>query len=415
MNSILQAQFSNWKAILLYSVVSFFLFFEMAVQVSPSVMATQLMHDLNIGAFGLGVMSGVYFYTYTAMQIPSGVLFDRYNPRTIITLSILVCTIGTLLFSLANNIYLGSIARLLMGSGSAFAFVAVLVVTADLFKAKYFAMMTGITQMLAAFGAMAGQMPISVLLTYVGWRYTLWILVVIGIVLAIVVWTLLKYERGRGAAHPVEDRADIKTSLKKIISDRQTWYIALYACLLWTPMSSFASLWGVPFLISADHLGQTTAAFLCSFMWLGLALASPLLGIFSTAINNRVFPLFVSALIGAIAFGMILECHLSLITLGVLLFFAGAACSGQALSFTLVKENNSSAVKATAIAFNNMAVVISGAVFQPLIGKLIESGHVAGSAMMDNPDHFKQGLYLVLAAYIIAFVISLRFIKQPRY
>lgn len=413
MNSILETRVSNRKAILLYSVVSFFLFFEMAVQVSPSVMATQLMHDLNIGTFGLGVMSGVYFYTYTAMQIPSGVLFDRYNPRTIITLSILVCTLGTLLFSLANNIYLGSLARLLMGSGSAFAFVAVLVVTADLFKAKYFAMMTGMTQMLAAFGAMAGQMPISVLLTYVGWRYTLWILVVIGIVLAIVVWTLLKYERDRGAAHPVEDRADIKTRLKKIILDHQTWYIALYACLLWTPMSSFASLWGVPFLISADHLEQTTAAFLCSFMWLGLALASPLLGIFSTAIKNRVFPLFVSALIGAIAFGMILECHFSLITLGVLLFFAGAACSGQALSFTLIKENNSSAVKATAIAFNNMAVVISGAVFQPLIGKLIESGHTAGPTIMDNPNHFKQGLFLVLAAYIIAFVISLGFIKEP--
>lgn len=412
MNSILETRLSNWKAILLYSIVSFFLFFEMAVQVSPSVMATQLMHDLNIGTFGLGVMSGVYFYTYTAMQIPSGVLFDRYNPRIIITLSILVCTLGTLLFSLANNIYLGSFARLLMGAGSAFAFVAVLVVTADLFKAKYFAMMTGMTQMLAAFGAMAGQMPISVLLTYVGWRYTLWILVVIGIVLAIVVWTLLKYERGRGAACSVEDRIDITTSLKKIIADRQTGYIALYACLLWVPMSSFASLWGVPFLISTHHLGQTTAAFLCSFMWLGLALASPLLGIFSTAINNRVLPLFVSALIGAIAFGMVLEYHLSLMTLGVLLFFAGAACSGQALSFTLVKENNSSAVKATAIAFNNMAVVISGAVFQPLIGKLIESGHAG--AMLGGPDHFKQGLYLILAAYIIAFVISLKFIKQTR-
>lgn len=412
MNSLLENRFSNWKAILLYGVVSFFLFFEMAVQVSPSVMATQLMHDLDIGTFGLGVMSGVYFYTYTAMQIPSGVLFDRYNPRTIITLSILVCTLGTLLFSLANNIYLASIARLLMGSGSAFAFVAVLVVTADLFKAKYFAMMTGMTQMLAAFGAMTGQMPISVLLLYVGWRYTLWILVAIGILLAIVVWALLKYERSRDAISLREGRANIIISLKKILSNRQTWYIALYACLLWTPMSSFASLWGVPFLVSADHLEQTTAAFLCSFMWLGLALASPLLGIFSTAINNRVLPLYVSALTGAIAFGMVLECHFSLITLGVLLFFAGAACSGQALSFTLVKENNSTTIKATAIAFNNMAVVISGAVFQPLIGKLIESSHAVGSALLDNPDHFKQGLYLVLAAYIIAFLISLRFIKH---
>ncbi|MCD6038891.1 MAG: phtH [Gammaproteobacteria bacterium] len=417
MNSILEHQFSNWKAILLYSVVSFFLFFEMAVQVSPSVMATQLIHDFNIGAFGLGIMSSVYFYSYTAMQIPSGILFDKYNPRVIITLSILVCALGTLLFSLSKNIYLGSIARLLMGSGSAFAFVAVLVVTADLFKAKYFATMTGITQMLAAFGAMAGQMPISILVSYLGWRHTLWILTALGILLSIIVWSLLKYERDRGPLHLQKIQKEMPTllqSLKKIISNSQTWYIALYACLLWAPISSFASLWGVPFLISTDHLGATTAAFLCSFMWLGLALASPLLGMLSTAMNNRVCPLAISALIGALSFGIILEYHLSLIMLGILLFFAGAACAGQALSFTLVKENNLISVKASAIAFNNMAVVISGAVFQPLIGKLIESNQ-AGSTLTDNPHHFKQGLFLVLAAYIIAFIVAIGFIKEPKH
>src|SRR5579871_2693243 len=217
MPSILKNNFSNLKTLLLYGIVSFFLFFEMAVQVSPSVMATQLMHDLNLGAFGLGLMSGVYFYTYTAMQIPSGVLFDKYNPRVIITLAILICTLGTLLFSYANGIFLGSVARLLMGTGSAFAFVAVLVVTADLFKAKYFAMMTGITQMLAAFGAMAGQMPISILVNMVGWRHTLWILVLIGLLLTVVVWKLLKYEKQSHLDHTAYPQASIKVSLKRII------------------------------------------------------------------------------------------------------------------------------------------------------------------------------------------------------
>lgn len=410
MPTLLQNKLSNFKPILLYGIVSFFLFFEMAVQVSPSVMATQLMRDLNIGAFSLGFMSSVYFYSYTAMQIPSGILFDKYSPRSIITLAILVCTLGTLLFSFADSIILGSLARFLMGTGSAFAFVAVLVVTADLFKAKHFAMMTGITQMLAAFGAMAGQMPISLLMNRVGWRHTLWILVVIGLVLTVIVWKLLKYDK----QHPekqIHPQMDIKTSFKKIIASKQTWYIALYACLLWAPMSSFASLWGVPFLVSADQLGQTTAAFVCSFMWLGLALASPLLGMLSTAMNNRVFPLYLSALIGAISFGIVLEFHLPIIVLGVLLFLAGAACSGQALSFTLVKENNSNSVKATAIAFNNMAVVISGAIFQPIIGKLIDSG-TPGLAEINDPAHFKQGLFLVLGAYAIAFLVAVGLIKE---
>lgn len=403
---LLENKFSNLKAIFLYSIVSFFLFFEMAIQVSPGVMATQLMHDLNIGTFGLGFMSGVYFYTYTAMQIPSGFLFDKYSPRIITTFAILICMFGTLLFSFAHTIFLGSVAHLLMGTGSAFAFVAVLVVTADLFKPKYFAVMTGITQMLAALGAMAGQMPISLLQDYVGWRCTLWILVLIGAILTITIWKLLKYEK-KGPIH--KSIQPTTNSLKTIMSNSQTWYIALYACLLWAPMSSFASLWGVPFLTSVDHIKQTTAAFLCSLMWLGLAISSPLLGMLSIAINNKVLFLYITALIGAISFGLILGYHFSLVSLGILLFLAGAACSGQMLSFTLVKENNPSSVKATAIAFNNMAVVISGAVFQPLIGKLIESNS-PGLASIDNSSHFQQGLCLILGAYVVAFIISICFI-----
>lgn len=403
---------SNWQAISMYAIASFFLFFEMAVQVSPSVMSYQLMHDFNIGSFGLGIMSGVYFYTYTAMQIPSGILFDKYNPRLVITLSVLTCALGTLLFAVANNIYVGCLARLLMGCGSAFAFVSVLVVTADLFKSKYFAAMTGITQMLAAFGAMSGQMPISALVLQIGWRHTLWVLTLIGLILSIIVWKFLNYERSAAVAHQSLDRVKIKASLKKILTHSQSWYVAFYACLLWVPMSSFASLWGVPFLAAVDHLNQNTAAFLCSLMWLGLALASPLLGVLSTSIKNRVMPLAISALVGGVAFGLILYANFSPWMLGILLFTAGAACAGQALSFAVVKENNSHAEKATAIAFNNMAVVISGAIFQPLIGKLIESSNTKLSAY--NVSNFKQGLLIVFFAYMIGFLVALFLIKEPK-
>lgn len=391
---------THWKKIIFYSIVSFFLIFEMAIQVSPSVMAGFLIDDLHISAFGLGLMSGVYFYTYAGMQIPSGLLFDRYHPRLLITVSILICTLGTLLFAVAQNIYVGSLARLLMGFGSAFAFVAVLIVTAELFNTKYFATITGVTQMLAAFGAMTGQMPISELVTRIGWRSTLYVLCVIGIILAFLVWKVLRYDRKTLIHH---NHSYLK-SLKEILSHRQTWSVAAYACLLWAPMSSFASLWGVPFLSSTYQLSQTEAAFLCSLMWLGLAIASPLLGMFSNAVRYRVIPLALSALVGAIAFFCVLECHASVMVLGLCLFLAGAGCSGQALSFTLVKENNSHSVKGAAIAFNNMAVVISGALFQPLIGMLID---------LNNPEQFKHGLYIILFAYIVAFVIVIFLIKEP--
>lgn len=400
------------KALLLYCVAALFLIFEMAVQVAPSVMAPDLMRDLHLGAYALGLMSGFYFYTYTAMQLPSGLLFDRFKPRIIITLSILICSAGCVLFALAQHYYLGCLARLLTGFGSAFAFVSVLVVASDLFKSKYFALLAGITQMLAAFGAMLGQMPISLLIGHLGWRHTLFLLAGIGFVLALIVWRLMNYEKlpEQTQCH-FSATANSKHSLQRIFKNPQTWFIALYACLLWAPMSGFASLWGVSFLMKADGLSAAGAAFYCSLMWLGLALASPLLGIIASITNNKWLLLVLSSVVGALAFGLILTTPLHGFMLGLLLVLAGGACAGQALSFAVIQDINARSVKATAIAFNNMAVVVSGAIAQPLIGHLLANGSLNDLSHYALSD-YKRGLSVILIAYAAAAFIALFFIQR---
>lgn len=401
---------SRSKALLFYFIVSLFLFFEMGVQVSPSVMAAQLMTQLNITTFGIGLMSGFYFYTYTIMQIPAGMLFDRFNPRMVITIAILICSIGTYVFSYADSILMGSIARLLMGFGSAFAFVSVLVVTADLFPAKYFATLTGITQMLAALGAMTGQLPISILVSHIGWRHTMLVLSFCGLSLSLIVFLILRYEKNIGLKNIYFDinKSDRKEGegVFTILKNGRTWIVAIYACLLWAPMSGFASLWGVPFLEKVDNISPNTAAFLCSLMWIGLAIASPLLGYYATFIGNKIKGLYVSALIGAIAFAALLALHMPIYVVGLLIFLSGAACSGQALSFAIVKDCNSKINIGSAIAINNMAVVISGAIFQPLIGKLIELFSSEKNIQFQSALSFKKAFVVIFLAYLFAFIMA---------
>lgn len=395
------------RALLMYLIVSLFLFFEMALQVSPSVMSFNLMKDLNIGPFALGIMSGCYFYTYTLMQIPSGRLLDKFNPRLIVPISICTCCLGSLLLSVAQSFIFACLARLLMGMGSAFAFVSVLVVTADIFKGKYFATLTGVTQMLAALGAISGQLPVTILIRSVGWRSTMLIFSAAGLALAVIIFYFLRYKKTNTMpAKKVRTSAYNKKPIRQIISNPQTWYVGIYACLLWAPMSGFASLWGVPYLIKVDDLSHGSAATLCSMMWLGLALASPVVGYVSTRLTNRKLPLVLSALCGMISFGLLLSFHFRVFSLAVLLFIAGAACSGQALSFTVIKENNLSGLRGTAIAFNNVAVVISGAIFQPIIGCLLE--HINFATSMN----FKLALSIIFLAYLLAFIVSKFFIVE---
>ncbi len=401
---------SNTRAIVIYLIASLFLCFEMGIQVSPSVMSGELMRDLSLGSFGLGLMSGFYFYSYTAMQIPSGLLFDRFEPRLIITLSIVICAIGTIIFGFSNNIYFGCVARLLIGSGSAFAFVSVLVITADLFEAKYFAFITGITQMIAALGAMAGQLPVRLMVNSIGWRESMMVMAVACLILAVLSWFLVRYSRVVQTSHKSQVKVSISKSVKNIIINPQTWFIAFYACLLWAPMSGFASLWGVPYLIQTENLSPNYAAFLCSFMWLGLAVGSPVLGMISTKMNNRLIPLTGSAILGTLAFFLIWEFNLSPTVIGFLLFLAGAACAGQALSFTSVKENNEISNQGAAIAFNNMAVVISGAVFQPVIGKLLDV-----FPNVSNDTNYHVVGVIILSSFALASFVAMLFIRDTAY
>lgn len=397
------------KAVICFSITAMYLVFVMAVQVSPSVMTGQLINDLHLSTYQLGLISGIFFYSYALMQIPAGMLFDKFHPKYIVVGAILLCSFGVLGFAFSHNLTLSYGMRLLMGLSSTVAFIATLVVSSDLFKAKYFAVLAGLTYTFAASGAMFGQLILSKFTALVGWRDMLLIFAAFGFCLALFAWFNLHYPK-----KTVEEHQKVKLSqaFALVFKNPQTWYVALYSCLLWAPMAGFASLWGIPFLVQAEHITPTESASLMSFMWIGLAIMSPGISWISTRLGQRKLPIVSSAMIGGIGFTAILMFHLPVWEVALMLFVAGCACAGQGVCFSIVKENNPKAVEATAIAVNNMAVVISGAIFQPLIGRLLEvhTTHYPIFGMVLTP--FQFGLMAILLAYALGAVIAIFFIKE---
>lgn len=401
------------RPILIFTLFAGFLAYEMAIQVSPGVITQQLMRDLHIDAWGLGLMAGCYYYTYTLMQVPAGLLLDRYPLAKIMFFPIIICALGAILFGYANSVFQASLARMLMGMGSAFAFIAVLVAAVDVFPARHFALLAGITQLLAALGAMVGGWPLVPFFSAVGWHQGMIYLGLLGFVLVLAVLLWGHYPRPQRLR--IREKATLASSLRIVINNPQTWYIAMYACLLWAPMAGFASLWGVPYLQKAYQLTNSTAAAFNSLLWIGLAIGSPLLGWWSDSIGKRKLPLACAAALGLNSMAAILYFeHLPLWLLGSLLFFTGVACSGQALSFAVVKENNLPGNNAAAIGFNNMAVVIAGALFQPLIGKLIQLNvsEVLGMHIQYSSQNYRFGLNVLPLCFSLSFFISLFFIRE---
>ncbi len=157
--------------------------------------------------------------------------------------------------------------------------------------------------------------------------------------------------------------------VKILMHSTQSWWIALYAFCGWAPVATFASLWGVPFIMQAYGISSTLAATTCAMIWIGLMVGSPLFGWYSSRVGKRLPILRYCALLGLIVSLLIIYFPgMPLGVMMVLLFGFGVAVAGHILTFALAKETHSPQVTATVIGFNNMAVVAGGAIFQPFGG-----------------------------------------------
>lgn len=407
----------SWRAIIVYSLAAAFLCYEMALQVSPSVMTTQLMRDLSVDAAGLGIISGFYFYSYTLMQIPAGLLFDRFSTRWLTTISLLVCAAGATFFGMADSVMYASLGRFFMGLGSAFAFIGVLVVATRWFPLKYFAFLVGIAQFLAAMDAMGGEAPLASAVNKFGWRPTITWLAFAGGLLALCILFIV-HHKPEGTQHSSQKSKDygIMRSIQSVLGNLQTWWLALYAFACWAPITAFASLWGVPYLMARYNVSNTLASEAMAMVWIGLGIASPIIGWYSDQLGRRRSLLNFCALVGVIASVILLYVPTIPFALTFVLLFAfGVATAGQILSFAVVRDINRPEVTATAIGVNNMAVVAGGALFQPLVGYLLRlnwTGEIVNNVPVYSVENYTIALLVVPVCFFLSYISGQFLIRE---
>ena len=213
--------------IICYTLATLFLGYEMALQVSPAVMVHELIQDLGLNAKSLSLISAAYFCAYASMQIPAGILFDKYPAKYILTLAAAICTLGIYVFVLTKSPYLLAIGRFITGFGSAFAFVGVLVMANQWFAPQYFSILVGIAQLIAALGAMFGEVPLALSIDAIGWQNAIVNLAIIGMVLTLLI--AITIQNNKKPVHAPLQQQSLLNDVLTILKNKQNWVIALYA------------------------------------------------------------------------------------------------------------------------------------------------------------------------------------------
>lgn len=374
--------------------------YEYLLRIAPSVMELALREHFNLSATGFGLVSSAYYLAYVPMQLPVGVLLDRYGPQRLLTFACLICVIGTFAFTATSIVWVATVGRFLMGFGSAFAFVGVLKLATLWLPENRLAMISGMTSALGPIGAMLGDNFLDMFVEKIGWIKTLNITAFFGIGLTIVLWFGIRDRKGNSRLHgTVPSFKKGMIDLGIILRNKQIWVNGLYGCLVYLPTTVFAELWGIPYLRHAHGLSAEAAGLANSLLFLGFIIGAPLMGYISDRLARRKFPMLIGASGAAVVMMMILYLPgLKESNIQALMFLLGLLYSSQAIVFAVGRELSPGEAAGTAMATTNMIVMLGAMLLQPLVGHLLDfslSAHVGGAALTGAAVDNLQKLYTV--------------------
>lgn len=409
---------SSWFAWLICGLGALFYCYEYFLRISPSVMATDLRLAFHLDAASFGNLAAFYYYAYTPMQIPVGVMMDHYGPRRLLIFACVACAVGTYLFAQHNHLFIAQLGRFLVGFGSAFAFVGVLKLATIWLPPNRFAMISGITTSLGMLGAMGGDIALAALIKIEGWYNTLLISTIGGVVLAIIIALIMPSTTDKLNKSNESTASDLKNLFKELLillRNPYFWLNGLIGCLLYLSLSAFGELWAPSYLEAVYHYSQTDAAHAVSMIFLGWALGGPFAGWISDKLRRRLLPLMICSILAAIVIGLVIYVPgIPKALLFSLMFLFGLFSSAQIIVFAIGREVSPPQIAGTAIAFTNMLVMIGGVIFQPIIGILLEKhwdGQIVNQVHIYSMADYQFALAAIPLGALLSFIILL-FMKE---
>lgn len=392
--------------LLAWATGALFFFYAWVLRVAPSVMIGELMRDLAVGGAVLGNLSAFYFYGYAGMQVPVGVLLDRFGPRRLMTVAGLVCALGCVLFASSTAFAAVAAGRFLVGASAAFSLVSAMAVAGQWFSARRFALLSGLAMMMGMAGGVFGQAPLRVAVERVGWRETMLMLGAGGVMIALSAWLTVR-DRTRGSGSLLAALG----GLGAVIRRPQNWLIAIAGMGTSTPLLGFAGLWGVPFLAATHGLDQTRAAAVTSAMFVGWGAGAPIFGWFSDRIGLRRLPFVVGVAVCLVSIAAIVYLPaLPVTAVTALSFLCGFGGSAQILAFATAREQNPPSQSGTCIGVVNGMVTSAGALYQPLTGWLLDlgwDGRMEGGARVYDVVAYQYALTAIVCGTALALVCTL--------
>lgn len=344
---------------------------------SFGVAGLEALDRFGVGAAALGTFTVLQVGVYAAMQIPTGLLVDRFGPRAVLTTALLVLGAGQVLLATAESYPVGLLARGVLGLGDALTFVSVLRLIAAHFPARQYAVVTSFTTAMGYVGNLAATVPLTLLLAGPGWTPTFLIAGIVTVVFAIAV-NLRVRDTPLGVA-PVRTSAGGPRAVGAQVAE--AWRVPGTRLGFWLHFSTMFApnvltlLWGLPFLVDGQGLAPKSASALLTVFVFGSMVGGPLVGTLIGRHPSLRLPLAVGYLGGASLVWATLLGWPGTIPIAVLVpSFAFLSLGGPVsmIAFALARDYNPLRRVGTATGVVNVGGFVATTVSALAIGVLLE-------------------------------------------
>jgi predicted MFS family arabinose efflux permease len=376
---------------------------------APAAIAGELARAFDISSTVLGTLAATYFYVYTVLQIPVGVLADTVGPRRLLAGGSAVAAAGSLLFALAPTWEVAAVGRTLVGIGVSVAFISVLKLSAVWFAPQRFATLAGVTMLAGNLGAVIAGAPLAWVVTQTSWRAVFVALAILSGMLALATWWRVRdrpEDFGYAAvnpAAPASARVPWLTALTRVLANPATWPPFVVNVGVGGSFLAFAGLWAVPYLQTVHGMSRVEAALHSSLLLLGVAFGSMGIGIISDRLGNRRGVMRAAVLLYTLSWlPWLLHAHWPVWATLVWFLLMGLVLPGFTLSWTIAKEANPAQYSGIATSVVNTGIFLGAGILQPLVGWVLDRGKASG----ELASAWDRGLMVLAGAAAMALVAA---------
>jgi sugar phosphate permease len=351
---------------------------------APGLISDQLMKDFSLTASTIGLLTSIQFFAYAGLQIPIGILSDRFGPNFFLVIGALLNGIGTLIYSVAPNEYVLLFARFLAGIGDATIWVNLVLILSQWFKVNEFVRLLGFAGMTGSLGFLLATVPYSAWIAEAGWRTPFFttgiVLVLAGILLYYVLVRKPKQlfkDEGTKVVKPKKEREKTLVLLRRIFSDRQAWATFLCHFGVVGTYVGFIGSWAVPYGMHVYGMSRSGSSQLIMIGLVGALLGAPLTSWISSRVDSIKRPYIVVhllVLVSWISF-LVLNGKPSYPMLVLIFFVIGYGNGASALTFAVVRKSFDIKVVGVVSGVANTGGFLSAVLLPGIFGKVLDHFH----------------------------------------